>query len=84
MPLFHFHLVTRSDRERIGSLNLPDEDAIVPAGLELATQILAGASCRKAKDKGWTIQATNHVGALVYSFEISRQAGDRVSSGYVH
>lgn len=84
MPRYHFHLVTRSDRERIGCIDLPDKGAVIPAGLKLTTQILAGAASHKAQNEGWTVQATDDAGAVIYNFNVSRGGEERGPSGYVH
>ena len=71
MPLFHFHIVTPSDRERIGSLDLPASDDVISAGLRLTTQILAGGACEKGKREGWVVQVTDEAGGVVYDFTVS-------------
>lgn len=84
MPKFHIHLVTDDDREHIGSMDLPNRDAAIPADLKSTVRLLANVAREEAVDQAWIVQATDEAGAIVYSFDTSRRTGDRGPSGSVH
>lgn len=65
-------------------MDLPDQGAVVPAGLKLTSQLLAGAAREKAGTEGWIVQATNDDGAVVYNFKVSPRTGEDKPTGYLH
>lgn len=84
MPRFHFHLVIDGDRNHIGSMDLPNKDAVLPTGLKITVRLLANVAREDAEGRAWVVQATDEMGAIVYNFDASGRVADRGPSGYVH
>ena len=85
MPQFHVYLVEDDGREHIGSIDLPSEAEVIPAGLKLTTKFLAAITRQYSDDNGLLIQATDHAGKVLYKFKAWPSIKDGTSiSGYLH
>ena len=85
MPKFHFYLVTEDDREHIGSIELPNRGAVIPAGLKITTEILTSIVRRHPEENGLQVQTEDEAGAVVYTFTVSpRPEGHDRPTGYLH
>ena len=74
MSLFYFHLFTSHGRKHIGTIELPDSQFIIPAGLKLTMEFLNDHVFADCKFGSYTIQATDDKGAIVYDFHLVRGA----------
>ncbi|WP_237478985.1 DUF6894 family protein [Lichenibacterium dinghuense] len=85
MPLFHFHLVASGEREHVGTLDLPSRGNALPAGIRLTMSILADLASADGAGDGLVIQATDNVGAVVYTFDVSQEPeSDAQANSYLH
>lgn len=84
MPRFHFHIVVDSCREHVGCMDLPHADAVVSTGVKVTARLLAGAARREVQGEGWSVQATDDAGKVVYNFNVSQRASCDDVAGCVH
>ncbi|WP_237477094.1 hypothetical protein [Lichenibacterium dinghuense] len=76
MPKFHFYLVSANGREHVGSIELPSQNDLIPAGLRITTKILATIVGRHSEQGGLMVQSVDEAGSVVYNFDVSRGARD--------
>ena len=86
LPQFHFYLIAEDKRGYIGSSDLPSRDDVLPAGLKLATEVLAViAQERRALEEGTAIEITDDAGTVIYTLKLLRRPKDQSRpNGYLH
>ena len=85
MPPFHFYFVTDDDRTHIVSVELPTLDAVIPIGIKLTKEILAGVIREYPGVDEMLVQAVDDTGAVIYNFRTSPGVrGHDGPSDYLH
>ena len=76
MPSFRFFLVKGNNREWVASMDLQDEDEVVPLGLKVTTQILAIIVQDHPEEEDLIIEAVNEADRVIYKFTVSKRPKD--------